>query len=634
MAEKKKLELNHDQLEAINTTSGNLLILASAGTGKTTTIVERYVNLVENLGYDPHSILMTTFTNKAAKDMIRKINERTKKVSNWIGTMHSLFLKILREHATKIMKNENFTILVDDYDKKKIIKEILHLESIDDKKDNLVYLMNRISRFKNYGISADNLNAEMNFDETNEVFEELIDDELIFVSSKIKNKSTKIYKLYQSYLKENNIIDLDDILLLTYELLSKNEDLKNFYKNKFKIIMVDEAQDLNLVQIKILNLLEHDNLCLIGDDCQNIYSWRGSSNELVFRFDENNKKIILKENHRSTGKIINAVNKTIDSLKFKIDKKLIATRENGKNIIFEAFETFDEEIKYILSEIKGLIDEGVAKEDIAVLFRTNNIGKDIEKAFRRNKIPCHLSKSRSFFEREEVKDVLSFLKLKINNYSIVDFERIVSLIPGIGKVKLEKIRQTAEKYNCSPVRALDFPEELDFSYESLVEIDILKKILFNQELPIDSFLMQFGYDDKIAKKYLNDPEKISDKSENIETLKELYYGNEGDRIGIRNFLDGLIELEKKEKEKDKVVLSTIHSAKGLEWKYVFLAACNERILPYYRDKLGVIKRDDELRLFYVAISRSKDFLFVTHSMNNNWRELAPSQFLDIINGYT
>jgi DNA helicase-2/ATP-dependent DNA helicase PcrA len=634
MAEKKKIELNPDQLEAINTTSGNLLILASAGTGKTTTIVERYVNLVENLAYDPHSILMTTFTNKAAKDMIRKINERTKKVSNWIGTMHSLFLKILREHASKIMKDENFTILVDDYDKKKIIKEILHLESIEDKKDNLVYLMNRISRFKNYGISADNLNAEMNFDETNEVFEELIDDELVFVSSKIKNKSTKVYKLYQSYLKENNIIDLDDILLLTYELFNKNEDIKNFYKNKFKIMMVDEAQDLNIVQIKILNLLEHDNLCLIGDDCQNIYSWRGSSNELVFRFDENNKKIILKENHRSTGKIINAVNKTIDSLKFKINKKLVATREKGSNIIFEAFESFDEEINYILSEIKDLINEGVAKEDIAVLFRTNNIGKDIEKVFRRNKIPCHLSKSRSFFEREEVKDMLSFLKLKLNNYSIVDFERVVSLIPGIGKVKLEKIRAVAEKYNSSPVRALDFLDELDFSDESLVEIQILKKILLNQELPIDSFLMEFGYDDKIAKKYLNDPEKIADKSENIETLKELYYGNDGDRNGIRNFLDGLIELEKKEKEKDKVVLSTIHSAKGLEWKYVFLAACNERILPYYRDKLGAVKRDDELRLFYVAISRSKDFLFVTHSMNNNWRELAPSQFLDIINGYT
>ncbi len=634
MAEKKKLELNQDQLEAINTISGNLLILASAGTGKTTTIVERYVNLVENLGYDPHSILMTTFTNKAAKDMVRKINQRTKKVSNWIGTMHSLFLKILREHATKIMKDENFTILVDDYDKKKIIKEILHLETIDDKKDNLIYLMNRISRFKNYGISADNLNAEMNFNETNEVFEELIDDELVFVSSKIKNKSTKIYKLYQSYLKENNIIDLDDILLLTYELLSKNEDIKNFYKNKFKIMMVDEAQDLNIVQIKILNLLEHNNLCLIGDDCQNIYSWRGSSNELVFRFDENNKKIILKENHRSTAKIITAVNKTIDSLKFKIDKKLVATREKGSNIIFEGFESFDEEINYILSEIKDLVNEGIAKEDIAVLFRTNNIGKDIEKVFRRNKIPCHLSKSRSFFEREEVKDILSFLKLKINNYSTVDFERVVSLIPGIGKVKLEKIRAVAEKYNCSPVHALNFTEELDFSYESLVEIEILKKILFNQEMPIDSFLMQFGYDDKIAKKYLNESEKIADKSENIETLKELYYGNDADKNGIRNFLDGLIELEKKEKEKDKVVLSTIHSAKGLEWKYVFLAACNERILPYYRDNLGVIKRDDELRLFYVAISRAKDFLTVSHSMNNNWRELAPSQFLEIINGYT
>src|SRR3989338_820271 len=554
----KELILNEDQLSAINTLNGNLLILASAGTGKTTTIVERYLNLVNNHGYKSGEILMTTFTNKAAKDMIEKIAKKTNGIPGWAGTMHSLFLRILRENRQLISPKGNFTLITDDYEKKKIVRQILEKNNINTREDFVSYFMNRIARFKNTGV------------------------------------------------------------------------LLEEYKKKFKIIMVDEAQDLNVVQIRILNLLENNNLCLIGDDCQNIYEWRGSSNELVFKFDKTHQKVILKENHRSTARIIEGINKTINALDFKIDKALVCTRERGSKIRVEGFEDFKTEINYIVYEIKRLLERGVKKEDIAVLFRTNNLGKQVEKAFRRNRIPCHLSRARGFFEREEVKDVLAFLKLKVNPYSMPDFERVAKLISGFGKVKLEKVRELARKKDCSYVDALAFSEDITKDIELAGELKRTRLILREESHPLRAFLTEFRYIDRLDRKYEDEPEKLDDKHENIKLIEDLFKGHSPDAAGIQEFLDGLIELDKKEKTKDKVILSTIHSAKGLEWKYVFLAACNEKILPFYKGELTRIKKDSELRLFYVAISRAKDFLIISHSAKNNWKELNPSRFLDII----
>src|SRR3989344_2105215 len=630
----EKIQLNSEQIEAVNTIKGNLLILASAGTGKTTTIVERYVNLVENHKINPEEIMMTTFTNKAAKDMIEKIKKKTKKLPEYIGTMHSLFLRILRENYDKLSIKPNFTLLTEENDKNKVIKQILEKKKIEPTNNNVSYFANRIKIFKNRGISHDDLEENPDLDDKEIDFEEEIEGgEFVHVNSKIKKLSNYVYKEYQRTLKESNMLDFDDILLFTYSLLSKEERIREFYMNNLKSIMVDEAQDLNVVQRNILELLQNDNLCIIGDDCQNIYTWRGASNELIFNFDKAHKKIVLKDNYRSTKNLIENINRIIGSLAFKIDKNLQCTREEGNKIKIREFYNFEEETSFIANETKILLRKKESAEDIAVLFRTNNLGKQIERVFRKNKIPCHLSRSKGFFDREEIRDVLAFLRLKSNPSSVLEFERVLNLVGGVGKSKIEKLKEISEK-NKMPIReSLSCLNLLNANLqvkENLAKLNILLKD--EKQNPIESFLRFFDYKHNLDKKYSLDPNKIEDKQENIKVLIELFKEYGSTLKGISDFLDSLIEIGKKEKDKGKVILSTIHSAKGLEWKYVYLAGCNETILPFYKNDLSSIKRDDELRLFYVAVSRAKDFLTITYSLTSNWRDLEPSQFLEIIEG--
>ena len=398
MAELSKM-LNEDQLKAVNFVKGNLLIIASAGTGKTTTIIERYANMIENHGYKPSEIMMTTFTNKAAKDMIGKIVKRTGSQPQYIGTMHSLFLRIIKENTKLLSLDPNFTLIYDNSDKKKIVKQILINEGIELKTDNVKYFVTWIGKFKNRGVLSESLSENMTLDDNinGGIIEETIDEDIIKINPFLRKLVNKIYKRYEEELKKSNSIDLDDILLLTFRLFEKNEDIKERYSKKFKSIMVDEAQDLNIVQINILNLLKKDNLCLIGDDCQNIYEWRGSSNKLVFEFSDSENKVYLKDNYRSGKKIIESVNKVINSMKFKIEKKLNCTKDNSGEVEILPFSNFHDEQDFLVNKIKYLLDQKVSKDEIAVLFRTNRIGKDLERELRKNKIPCHLSKSRNFF---------------------------------------------------------------------------------------------------------------------------------------------------------------------------------------------------------------------------------------------
>lgn len=632
MNQEKKL--NDGQLEAVNFVNGNLLIIASAGTGKTTTIVERYVNMIENHGYNPNEIMMTTFTNKAAKDMVKKIVERTGFEPPYIGTMHSLFLKILRDNIKFTPLGEGFTLIDDESDKKKIVKQILSNENIDFKGDNIKYFVNWIGKFKNRGILAENLSEDFSLDDNIQggVIEEVLDDDIIKVDPSLRKYVNKVYKKYEEELKKRNLIDFDDVLLLTYKLFNQNKEIKEKYTEKFKSIMVDEAQDLNVVQKNILNLLKNNNLCLIGDDCQNIYEWRGSSNQLVFDFSENEKTVYLKENYRSGKDIINSVNKVINSMKFKIDKQLNCTKSNSGKVAIESFSTFDQELEFVTYEVKKLIEEGISKDQIAILFRTNRIGKDVEREFKKNRIPCHLARSKYFLEREEIKDIVAFLKLKVNPRSINEFERIFVLMEGFGKVTANKFKEISIKRNCSLVESLKFYKDLSLNQDKILQIKKLQNLINNFNAnSISLFLEDFGYRDKIVNKYRDEIDRLGDKLENIEVLKELLKEYDSSKGGIQDFLDSLIELDKKDKTKEKVILSTIHSAKGLEWEEVFLISCNEKTLPFYRKELDTLKRDSELRLFYVAISRAKNSLVITHYEKNGWgRENERSHFLDII----
>lgn len=624
--------LNKQQLEAVNTIDGNLLIVASAGTGKTTTIVERYANMIENHGFRPDEILMTTFTNKAAKDMIKKIKRRTGTEPPYVGTMHALFLKILRANASSISLNPYFNI-IDESDKKKMIKEILKKEGIDIKGDNVRYFIRWIGKYKNRGILAENLSENSSIDDIKDegIIEEAFDDDTIMVSPLLRKKVNGVYKIYEARLRKLNLIDLDDILLLTLKLLKANDKLRESYSNKFKAIMVDEAQDLNFVQIDIINMIKNNNLCVIGDECQNIYEWRGSSPELVFSFNKDQKSIILNDNYRSGRIIIESVNKVINAFQRKIDKKLICTKKNEGNIKIEEFDSSREESSYVINEIKRLIKEGTSKEDIAILFRTNNIGKALERELRKNKIPCHLSKSVHFFDREEIKDIVSFLRLKINPYSVIDFERVFILMNGLGKSTAKKFEEISIKNTCSMVEGLKYYSQMNLSQDKAEQISkLIGSIETFEKSPIEIFLKEFGYLTKLKAKYKKEPDKFQDKLENIETFQELFEEYGFSKDSIKDFLDGLIEIDKKEKSKDKITLSTIHGAKGLEWEHVFLISCNEEIIPH-RSNLEPLKREGELRLFYVAISRAKNSLIITHYSENDWgKEFERSSFIDII----
>ncbi|MEK6914520.1 MAG: ATP-dependent helicase [Nanoarchaeota archaeon] len=623
-----KLELNQKQKEAVEFVNGNLLIVASAGTGKTTTIISRYVNMVENHGFYQDEIMMTTFTNKAAGEMINRIKSYTNKIPKYVGTMHSIFLRFLRINSNFLGISENFIILDDDNDKKKILKEILRSSGISDKYENVFYFLDKISKFKNRGILAENL--ELNLNELIEnKREEMIEDEIIVINSEIKSKVNFIYKKYQNYLKVNNVLDFDDVLLYTLKLLENNPEVLNYYKNKFKSIMVDEAQDLNVVQIKILEMLENNNLCLIGDDCQNIYEWRGASNELVFDFSKNKKTIYLDDNYRSKERIIKAINETIREMRFKIDKQLKCSRDVGEDINAAFFHSFNEEILYVTKKVKELIENGINENEIAVLFRANYIGNFFEKEFLRNNIPCYLSRAKGFFEREEIKDFLSFLRLKLNPNSEIDFERIVKLIE-IDPEKIKSIVEYARSESINLIEALSYHGNFNIEYIKSRKLIELQELIKNMnDDPTLQFFKYFNYEKLIEKNYHYDIKRLKEKRDNIKLIKELYEPY-SDELGIVRFLDNLIELGKNERNNGKVVLSTIHSAKGLEWKYVFLVCCNEGILPYYKDKLGVVKRDSELRLFYVAISRAKDKLYVSGSHTHNWQEYDPSHFLELV----
>lgn len=626
------MNLNEKQKEAVEFVNGNLLIVASAGTGKTTTIVNRYINMVENHGFNPEEIMMTTFTNKSARDINEKIKKYTKKMPKYIGTMHSIFLKILRFNADYLNFSRDFIVLSDDNDKRKILREILKCNNISDKYENIFYFISWISKFKNRGITADTLENNIILDKTNDNYEveEIFEDELINVSAELRKKVNFIYNRYQSYLKINNIIDFDDVLLYTLKLFEENSNILDYYKKKFKSIMVDEAQDLNVVQIRILEKLENDNLCLIGDDCQNIYEWRGASNELVFDFSKNKKTIYLEENYRSKEKIIKAINDTIKEMRFKIDKQLKCSRDIGEDIHVYFFDSLIHESKHVSKKIKELLDKGYREEDIAIIFRTNYIGKFFEKELIRNKISCYLSKSKSFFEKEEVKDFISFLRLKINYNSEIDFERILKLIDGIKEININNIIEYARNEGLNLIDAINYYER--FELDNIVGKNLLKLkelILDSDSSPSTQFFDNFNYTKLIEKKYYYDIKKLKEKRENIQLIKEIY-DSYSDEMGIVRFLDDLIESDKNDDIKGKVVLSTIHSAKGLEWKHVFLVCCNEGILPYYKDRLGTIKRDSELRLFYVAISRAKDNLYVSGSRTHNWSEYDPSHFLDMV----
>jgi len=572
-------ELNSAQREAATHIDGALLILAGAGSGKTKTITTRLAYLL-SLGIDPANTLTLTFTNKAASEMRqRALSMLDEDIPHppLLVTFHKFGLMFLKLYIHLLNRDNNF-VIIDTDDQKKIIKNITA-----DLPPNFV--IKEISRYKNSFLSPD------------EVYS-------IATESLYKNLA-HIYEKYQNYLIENNLVDFDDLLLLTYQILNENDELTKEISQKYQFIMVDEYQDTNEIQLLLLKKLctTHNNICVVGDDDQSIYGFRGANhrNILEFEKDFNAKVIKLEINYRSTNQILNAANNLISFNKNRYGKKLISARGDGKEV--EVLQNYNEiaEAETIAKKVKDLINSGIDPKEIAILYRINALSRSIEDGLRNYGIPYKLVGGMKFYEREEIKDLISYLRVFVNPHDDYSFKRIVNKPRrGIGKTTINKLEEAKDNLSF-----IEFIKTSDLSFLSKKAAKTLKDFVntleFMQKLPIDELPESFEEIFEFSKSY-----KDEDKARNIEE----FYGmmRERNDLSIREFLNELsLESDQDKITYDMINVMTIHASKGLEFDYLYVIGMEEGFFP-----LNDADIEEERRLAYVAFTRARKELTLSY----------------------
>ena len=591
--------LNESQKEAVRHIDGAMLILAGAGSGKTKTITTRLAYLIDEVGIPAQNTLTLTFTNKAAMVMKTRALEliREKDASPLLCTFHKFGLMFLRLHIARLGRKNDF-VVIDSDDVKKILKEIIGAE-----KDNVNFIMSEISRFKNMGF-----NADMVFEEV----EKYKDDEQNY---KKYFKLATCYKNYQNYLLRYNFVDFDDLLLLTCFLL--DEEFAKIQSQIYRYIMVDEYQDTNFLQHKILKSLckSHENLCVVGDDDQSIYSWRGAKVENILNFQnefEKVKLVKLEQNYRSVGTILKAANELIAHNQKRLGKTLICTKDEGDEIEICACEDEREESAMVARKIKALLDGGVKMDEIAVLFRVNALSRALEEALMKEKIPYLLLSGMRFYERAEIKDMIAYLRLINNLEDDFSFKRIINRPKrGFGEVALQKLEKHAQMHQISLFEALCnlegsgvFSQKLqnelrDFveNIKSLRELSSLKEVIeqLDERFKFKEFYeKQNESEDKIAN--INEfCASLKDRieNENIESLEEI--------------LSEISLLSEQDKTHKGVCIMSVHTSKGLEFDYVFVIGLEMGFFPVGYDNI-----EEERRLAYVAFTRAKKRLSLSY----------------------
>ncbi|MCR2066389.1 ATP-dependent helicase [Campylobacter helveticus] len=592
--------LNESQKEAVRHIDGAMLILAGAGSGKTKTITTRLAYLIDEVGIPAQNTLTLTFTNKAAMVMKTRALEliREKDASPLLCTFHKFGLMFLRLHIARLERKNDF-VVIDSDDVKKILKEIIGAE-----KDNVNFIMSEISRFKNMGF-----NADMVFEEV----EKYKDDEQNY---KKYFKLATCYKNYQNYLLRYNFVDFDDLLLLTCFLL-EDEEFAKIQSQIYRYIMVDEYQDTNFLQHKILKSLckSHENLCVVGDDDQSIYSWRGAKVENILNFQnefEKVKLVKLEQNYRSVGTILKAANELIVHNQKRLGKTLICTKDEGDEIEICACEDEREESAMVARKIKALLDGGVKMDEIAVLFRVNALSRALEEALMKEKIPYLLLSGMRFYERAEIKDMIAYLRLINNLEDDFSFKRIINRPKrGFGEVALQKLEKHAQIHQISLFEALCnlegsgvFSQKLqnelrDFieNIKSLRELSSLKEVIeqLDERFKFKEFYeKQNESEDKIAN--INEfCASLKDRieNENIESLEEI--------------LSEISLLSEQDKTHKGVCIMSVHTSKGLEFDYVFVIGLEMGFFPVGYDNI-----EEERRLAYVAFTRAKKRLSLSY----------------------
>lgn len=589
--------LNEQQKEAIKTTEGPLLVIAGAGSGKTRVLTTRIAYLIEEKGIAPNNILAITFTNKAAKEMRDRVVKMLGPIAYQIqiSTFHSFGLTIVKENYAQLGYNKEFTILDSD-DSLSIIKKIMKTMNLDSKAYNAKNVKNRISSAKNEMMSPEELSR--------------------FSACDFDEKVVEIYQEYEKKLKSNNSLDFDDLLLKPIELFNENPPILEQYQERFHYILIDEYQDTNEVQYLLTKMLskKRKNLCVVGDESQSIYAFRGSNYRNILNFEKDYptcKIILLEQNYRSTKTILNAANDVIKNNKQRKDKKLWTDNEEGGKVIYKKCIDEKEEAATVASEIGNLIIKGEKLEDIAVLYRTNAQSRTIEEAMLKDNIPYKVVGSFYFYNRKEVKDLIAYLRLIYNSHDDVSLTRIInSPKRGIGQKSIDNLVNQANIMGISMYEALSSPKELQF--KALIESMKLDSQNMSLTEIVELVLEKSGLRKELE---LENSLEAEAKIENLDEFKSITKNFE-ERYGIISLEDFLAEIslvsdvEEHKDNNEVVTLMTIHSAKGLEFKYVFVIGMEEGVFPHSRSLFDSNELEEERRLCYVAITRAKEKLWL------------------------
>lgn len=588
--------LNKEQIEAVKTIDGPVLVMAGAGSGKTKVLTTRIAYLIEE-GIPSYNILAITFTNKAAAEMRDRVSNLIGDVSSFIGTFHSLGVRIIRETHDILGLPNNFTI-IDSDDTNTIIKKLLKEMNLDSKQYSPSYVRNRISFIKNQMLTDGELDRLFN--------------------TPMDKVVVEVYHRYNNKLKTSASVDFDDLLLLPVNLFKERKDILEYYQDKYRYILIDEYQDTNPVQYKLSVMLsnKYKNIFVVGDMNQSIYAFRQADFRNISNFEKDFKgaKVIkLEHNYRSTNNILSAANEVIKHNTERKDLKLFS--DNGDGVKIKYMRAYDEkhEIALVIDEIKHLLSEGYKNEDIAILYRTNAQSRAIEDVFLAKGIPYKVFGSYYFYNRKEIKDLISYLRLIYNPHDEISLRRVINTPKrGIGESAIAAIEERAKQQNISMFDALETRKELEF--KEIIE-DLIKRSesLSLTEL-IDEVLERSG-----MKKELESSKALEDeiRLENLMEVKSITASFE-ERTGSANLGDFLEEvsliadISNHTEDGDVVTLMTLHSAKGLEFPVVFLVGMEEGLFPHNMS-LMENNLEEERRLCYVGITRAKERLYLTNA---------------------
>jgi DNA helicase-2/ATP-dependent DNA helicase PcrA len=592
--------LNEKQKEAVLYNKGPLLIIAGAGSGKTKALTTKIAYLIEEENVSPYNILAITFTNKAAKEMKDRlfllVGEVAKKIQ--VSTFHSFGLKLLRENYNLLGYESNFVIMDSD-DSLTVVKKILKDMGYDPKIYNPKAIRNQISSCKNEMMSPNQYDK--------------------YAISDYERIALEVYRKYEDKLKRNNSVDFDDLLLLPIKLFKEHPDVLARYQELYKYILIDEYQDTNEAQYILSKMIsaKYQNITCVGDDSQSIYSFRGANYKNILNFEKdypNAKTILLEENYRSTGNILEAANDVIKNNIMKKDKKLWTNREKGSKIKYYRAYNEKDETNYVITKIKELLSHQVSYKDIAILYRTNAQSRILEEAMLRENLPYRVVGSFYFYSRKEIKDLIAYLRLIHNPSDNVSLLRVINTPKrGIGLKTIENLTREADEKRQSIYATISTGKELVFK-NTIEKLRALKEDLSLTEL-IDKVLDASGLKaDLESEKSLEAEIKL----ENLEEFKSITKTFE-EREGLISLEDFLLEIslvsdvEDYKDDNNRISLMTVHSVKGLEFNYVFVVGLEEGIFPHMNSLMEQAELEEERRLCYVAITRAKDELYLVNA---------------------